>query len=130
MQVREAFKKLTNSHPLVLEPLDMVTEEYNLKNHTVQICDLSTDEIAKNNNWIGANQVSQCITYVNQLPLKNILTCIELQILICAQLNFVAGINYHPTRVVMGLSTLDRAEYLLGTPMYKLCIGIAILFNN
>lgn len=35
----------------------MVTEEYSLQNHTVQICDLSTDEIAKSNNWIGSNQV-------------------------------------------------------------------------
>lgn len=56
-QAKEAFKKLTNSHPFVPEPLDMVTEEYSLKNHTVQICDLSTDEIAKCNNWIGTNQV-------------------------------------------------------------------------
>lgn len=79
----------------------MVTEEYNLQNHTVQICDLSTVEIAKKNNWIGANQVSQCITYVNQLSLKNIIRYIELQILICKQLKLVAGINYYPTRVVM-----------------------------
>lgn len=35
----------------------MVTKEYSLENHTVQVCDLSTDEIAKSNNWIGANQV-------------------------------------------------------------------------
>jgi len=48
---------LTNSHPFIPEPLDMVTKEYSLENHTVQICDLSTDEIAKSNNWIGSNQV-------------------------------------------------------------------------
>lgn len=35
----------------------MVTKEYSLENHTVQVCDLSTDEIAKSNNWIGSNQV-------------------------------------------------------------------------
>ncbi|XP_050420910.1 nucleolar protein 12 [Adelges cooleyi] len=56
-EAREAFKKLTNAHPIVPEPLDYVTEEYNLDNHTVQICELSTDEIAKSNNWIGSNQV-------------------------------------------------------------------------
>lgn len=39
------------------EPKNMVTKEYSLKNHTVQICDLSTDEIAISNNWIGSNQV-------------------------------------------------------------------------
>ncbi|XP_050544015.1 nucleolar protein 12 [Daktulosphaira vitifoliae] len=56
-EAREAFKKLTNAHPIIPEPLDYVTEEYNLENHTVQICELSTDEIAKTNNWIGSNQV-------------------------------------------------------------------------
>ncbi|XP_060867657.1 nucleolar protein 12 [Metopolophium dirhodum] len=56
-EARETFLKLTNSHPFIPEPLDMVTREYNLENHTVQICDLSTDEIAKSNNWIGSNQV-------------------------------------------------------------------------
>lgn len=49
---------MINSHPLVPEPQNMVTKEYSLKNHTVQICDLSTDEIAKSNNWIGSNQVT------------------------------------------------------------------------
>ncbi|XP_025209107.1 nucleolar protein 12 [Melanaphis sacchari] len=56
-EARETFLKLTNSHPFIPEPLDMVTKEYSLENHTVQICDLSTDEIAKSNNWIGSNQV-------------------------------------------------------------------------
>ncbi|NP_001156060.1 uncharacterized protein LOC100159214 [Acyrthosiphon pisum] len=56
-EARETFLKLTNSHPFIKEPLDMVTREYNLENHTVQICDLSTDEIAKSNNWIGSNKV-------------------------------------------------------------------------
>lgn len=41
----------------------MVTKEYNLENHTVQICDLSTDEIAKSNNWIGTNQVLFILTF-------------------------------------------------------------------
>lgn len=56
-EARETFLKLTNSHPFIPDPLDMVTKEYSLENHTVQICDLSTDEIAKSNNWIGSNQV-------------------------------------------------------------------------
>lgn len=34
----------------------MKEEEYDTENVTVQIVELSTDEIAKSNNWIGANK--------------------------------------------------------------------------
>lgn len=68
------------------EPKNMVTKEYSLKNHTVQICDLSTDEIAKSNNWIGSNQVVTTILIFILLNKHNsniyIIVCIQFVVLL------------------------------------------------
>lgn len=57
-QARESYMKLTKSFEPVPEVEHLQTEEYDLGTHSVCITELSTDEIAKHNNWIGANRVS------------------------------------------------------------------------
>lgn len=50
---QEKFKK--SFAPIELEG-KLKEEEYDTENVTVQIVELSTDEIVKSNNWIGANK--------------------------------------------------------------------------
>ncbi|XP_055321178.1 nucleolar protein 12, partial [Sitodiplosis mosellana] len=50
---QDQFKK--SFEPIELEG-KLKEEEYDTENVTVQIVELSTDEIAKSNNWIGANR--------------------------------------------------------------------------
>lgn len=58
------FKK--SFEPIVLEG-KLKEEEYETENVTVQIVELSTDEMAKTNNWIGANK----IIYEEDKPKEN-----------------------------------------------------------
>lgn len=57
MQIRDGFQEQfkTSFAPIELEG-QLKEEEYDTENVTVQIVELSTDEIAKSNNWIGANK--------------------------------------------------------------------------
>ncbi|CAH0388990.1 unnamed protein product [Bemisia tabaci] len=55
-EARESYMKLTKSFEPVPEVEHLQTEEYDLGTHSVCITELSTDEIAKHNNWIGANR--------------------------------------------------------------------------
>lgn len=70
----------------------MVTKEYSLKNHTVQICDLSTDEIAKSNNWIGSNQVVFTILIFTLLDKYN--SYIYIMVCVCVKFVILLNINY------------------------------------
>lgn len=56
-QIRDGFQEQFKKSfaPIELEG-KLKEEEYDTENVTVQIVELSTDEIAKSNNWIGANK--------------------------------------------------------------------------
>lgn len=56
-QIRDGFQDQFKKsfEPIELEG-KLKEEEYDTENVTVQIVELSTDEIAKSNNWIGANR--------------------------------------------------------------------------
>ncbi|KAK9888349.1 hypothetical protein WA026_000604 [Henosepilachna vigintioctopunctata] len=54
-EARESYKKLVVSHRPIPELQHLLEEEYEDENSTVKIVELSTNEIAKQNNWIGAN---------------------------------------------------------------------------
>lgn len=57
MQIRDGFQEQFKKSfaPIELEG-ELKEEEYDTENVTVQIVELSTDEIAKSNHWIGANK--------------------------------------------------------------------------
>lgn len=57
MKIRDGFQEQFKKSfaPIELEG-KLKEEEYDTENVTVQIVELSTDEIAKSNNWIGANK--------------------------------------------------------------------------
>ncbi|XP_063229479.1 nucleolar protein 12 [Bacillus rossius redtenbacheri] len=56
-EARESYKKLVVSHKPIPELEEFESKEYDLENHTVSILELSSNEMAKKNNWIGLNRV-------------------------------------------------------------------------
>lgn len=56
-EARESFKKLVVSHRPVPEVENLVSENYELENHSVNILELSASDLAEKNNWIGMNKV-------------------------------------------------------------------------
>lgn len=57
-QARESFKKLVVSQRPVPEVENLVSESYELENHSVSILELSASDLAEKNNWIGMNKVA------------------------------------------------------------------------
>lgn len=57
-EAKESYKKLVKSHTPIPEVEDLLTEEYDDEDVNVKVVELSTNEIAKQNHWIGANQPS------------------------------------------------------------------------
>ncbi|CAH0564281.1 unnamed protein product [Brassicogethes aeneus] len=55
-EAKESYKKLVVSHRPIPELENLLQEEYEDDEVTVKIVELSTNDIAKKNNWIGANQ--------------------------------------------------------------------------
>lgn len=55
-EAKESYKKLVVSHRTIPELENLLTEEYEDDEVTVKVTELSTSEIAKQNNWIGPNQ--------------------------------------------------------------------------
>lgn len=55
-EAKESYKKLVVSHRPIPELETLLKEEYEEDDATVRIEELSTNVIAKENNWIGANQ--------------------------------------------------------------------------
>jgi len=58
LQARESFKKLVVSQRPVPEVENLVSENYELENHSVSILELSASDLAEKNNWIGMNKVA------------------------------------------------------------------------
>ncbi|KAE8739382.1 hypothetical protein FOCC_FOCC015117 [Frankliniella occidentalis] len=54
---KESYKKMVVSHRSVPEVEHLLEEEHDLGTHSVEIKELSTNELAEQNNWIGANQM-------------------------------------------------------------------------
>jgi hypothetical protein len=59
LQARESFKKLVVSHRPVPELENLISENYELENHSVSITELSSSDLAEKNNWIGINKVTE-----------------------------------------------------------------------
>ncbi|KAL1494004.1 hypothetical protein ABEB36_009679 [Hypothenemus hampei] len=55
-EAKESYKKLVVSHRDIPELENLLSTEYEEDDVTVKVTELSTNEIAKQNNWIGANQ--------------------------------------------------------------------------
>ncbi|XP_063917182.1 nucleolar protein 12 [Zophobas morio] len=55
-EAKESYKKLVVSHRPIPELETLLKEEYEEDNATVRIEELSTNSIARESNWIGANQ--------------------------------------------------------------------------
>jgi len=58
LQAQESFKKLVMSQRPVPEVENLVSENYELENHSVSILELSASDLAEKNNWIGMNKVA------------------------------------------------------------------------
>jgi hypothetical protein len=58
LQARESFKKLVVSHRPVPELENLISQNYELENHSVSILELSASDLAEKNNWIGINKVA------------------------------------------------------------------------
>lgn len=56
LEAKESYKKLVVSHRPVPEIEHLIKDEYEEDDVTVKVIELSTNDIAKKNNWIGANQ--------------------------------------------------------------------------
>ncbi|EFA08646.1 nucleolar protein 12 [Tribolium castaneum] len=72
-EAKESYKKLVVSHRPIPELETLLKEEYEDDDATVRIEELSTDVIAKESNWIGANQpicedVEQEESEVSEVP--------------------------------------------------------------
>ncbi|XP_072397511.1 nucleolar protein 12 [Diabrotica undecimpunctata] len=55
-EAKESYKKLVQSHKPIPELEDLLSEKYEDDDVTVKVLELSTNDIANQNNWIGANQ--------------------------------------------------------------------------
>lgn len=53
---------MVKSHQTIPEIEHLLKEEHDLGTHSVEIVELSTQALAQQNNWIGANHVSFCET--------------------------------------------------------------------
>lgn len=53
---KESYKKLVVSHRPIPELEELLADEYEDDDVTVKVVELSTNAIAKSNNWIGPNQ--------------------------------------------------------------------------
>ncbi|XP_050311143.1 nucleolar protein 12 [Anthonomus grandis grandis] len=56
-EAKESYKKLVVSHRDIPELENLLSEEYEEGDVTVKVVELSANNIAKQNNWIGANQL-------------------------------------------------------------------------
>lgn len=54
-EAKESYKKLLLSHKPIPELENLINEEYEDEDVNIKVVELSTDEIAKQNHWIGAN---------------------------------------------------------------------------
>ncbi|CAG9861467.1 unnamed protein product [Phyllotreta striolata] len=61
-EAKESYKKLLVSHRPIPELEDFLSEKYEDEKVTVKVVELSKNEIAKQNNWLGENQT----TYENE----------------------------------------------------------------
>lgn len=61
LQAKESYKKMVVSHRSVPEVEHLLKEEHDTGTHSVEIVELSTNELAQQNNWIGVNQVGFAI---------------------------------------------------------------------
>lgn len=57
-KAKESYKTMVKSHQTIPEIEHLLKEEHDLGSHSVEIVELSTQELAKQNNWIGANDAS------------------------------------------------------------------------
>ncbi|KAF2905199.1 hypothetical protein ILUMI_00976 [Ignelater luminosus] len=57
-EAKESYKKLVKSHTPIPEIENLLAEEYDDEDVNVKVVELSTNEIAKQNHWIGTNQPS------------------------------------------------------------------------
>ncbi|CAH1116105.1 unnamed protein product [Phaedon cochleariae] len=55
-EAKESYKKLVVSHRPIPELENLLSENYEDDDVTVKVVELSTNDIAMKNNWIGANQ--------------------------------------------------------------------------
>ncbi|XP_026684879.1 uncharacterized protein LOC113470554 [Diaphorina citri] len=56
-EAKESYKKLVKSYEPIPEVEDLLAEEHDLPSHSVSILELNTEDIARENCWIGKNQV-------------------------------------------------------------------------
>lgn len=56
-EARESYKKLVKSYTPIPDIEDIIAEEYDDDEVNVKIVELSTTELAKQNNWIGSNHI-------------------------------------------------------------------------
>ncbi|XP_060522789.1 nucleolar protein 12 [Cylas formicarius] len=57
VEARESYKNLVVSHRPIPELENLLNEEYEEGDVTVKVVELSPDEIAKQNHWIGSNKL-------------------------------------------------------------------------
>nr|XP_023025809.1 uncharacterized protein LOC111513823 [Leptinotarsa decemlineata] len=55
-EAKESYKKLVVSHRSIPELENLISEKYEDNDVSVKVVELSTNDIATKNNWIGANQ--------------------------------------------------------------------------
>ncbi|KAG5883004.1 hypothetical protein JTB14_033459 [Gonioctena quinquepunctata] len=55
-EAKESYKKLVVSHRPIPELEELISEKYEDDDVTVKVVELSTNDMAAKNNWIGANQ--------------------------------------------------------------------------
>lgn len=55
-EAKESYKKLVVSHRPIPELEDLLEDKYEDEDVTVKVVELSTNEIAQQNHWIGSNQ--------------------------------------------------------------------------
>ncbi|PSN34067.1 hypothetical protein C0J52_12821 [Blattella germanica] len=56
-EAKESYKRLVVSHRPIPELEDIISENYELENHSISITELSASDLAVKNNWIGVNKV-------------------------------------------------------------------------
>ncbi|XP_034248894.1 nucleolar protein 12 [Thrips palmi] len=58
---KESYKTMVKSHSTIPEIEHLLKEEHDLGTHSVEIVELSSQALAKENNWIGANNSSYAV---------------------------------------------------------------------
>lgn len=56
-EAKQAYKKLVLSQRTIPELEELLSQEIDMGTHSVSVTELSSAELARENNWIGANQV-------------------------------------------------------------------------